>query len=504
MILVTSNQMRQFDMHTIDSLQVPGIVLMEHAGKAVAEAVLQHGARRVCVLCGKGNNGGDGWIAARWLRHKGVDVAACSVGRSDELTGDAQQAYQMAMKAGVPSVMAMSNPSDKSGIILPDADVYVDALLGTGSQRPLQGLLKQVVDAVNSRDAWVVAVDIPTGVDGSSGEVRGSAIQANVTVCMGMQKLGTAVSPGCYYAGEVRLADIGIASADGVTGGPLAETVDAAWVQARWPKRHSSAHKGSFGKLGIAVGSMVGAPVLAGLGAARSGVGLVVLAVPQWLSERLNAPLEFVLRPVSGQDVSGDDASRDLVLGAGHPFADCDAIVVGPGLGTEGTVWRDTFRLWGKVGVVDADGLIIALEHGPLGKNWVLTPHPKECARLLGWTTEDVQNQRVKAAQTLASQTQSTVVLKGFHTVIATPDEPLLVNLSGNEALATAGTGDVLAGVIGSFLAQGFPPHQAAAMGAWLHGRAGELAGRQLSAASVLASDVVENISRAIRLHFDN
>lgn len=514
MILVTSDQMRQFDKHTILSRNVPGIVLMEHAGKAVAEVVAQQGPDRVCVLCGKGNNGGDGWIAARWLKRSGVDVVVYSTAQPDNLVGDALIAFQMAQGFGVPFIVATevadgvdagreqglqgddcqpdggrNEDACEWGADVPQADVYVDALLGTGTSRPLSGLLKRIVDVVNSRQARVVAVDVPTGVNGTTGEVPGTAIQAETTVSMAVQKLGTAISPGCFYAGEVRVADIGIDIQVGQGGTEaLSEAVDEAWARLRWPRRTRNSHKGTFGRVAIAVGGMKGAPVLAGLGAARSGAGLVVLALSDTDYPAFDVPLEFVLR---------------LAVAGTSNLQDCAALVVGPGLGAA-PEWTEIVRNWDGVGVLDADALVPVLERGPVGSNWILTPHPKECGRILGWSTEAVQERRAEAAQRLADESGAIVVLKGYHSLIAAPGSPLLVNLSGNEALATAGTGDVLAGVIGGLLAQGMSRREAAAVGTWLHGQAGELAGRRLSTTSVLASDVIADISRAICLHFDN
>ncbi|QQE78620.1 NAD(P)H-hydrate dehydratase [Alicyclobacillus sp. SO9] len=480
MILVTSKEMRQFDEQTITSGCVPGIVLMEHAGKAVADTVRKSDPTHVCVLCGKGNNGGDGWIAARLLHRLGVSVQVISAASTNDLSGDARTAYEMAHAAGVTFAEVTSAAQ------IPEADMYVDALLGTGTTRPLEGLLQDMVQSLNERAGKVVAVDVPTGVNASTGEVPGLAVEADETVCIAAQKLGTAVAPGCYFSGTVHVVDIGI---DIPTASGLAEYVDLHWVRqavgGRWPLRKRDSHKGTFGKTGIAVGEMKGAPILAGLGAARSGSGLIVMASSE---EPMQAPLEFVLR-------RGPDTDA---------FSDCQSIVVGPGLGQKAAQWMRVLKNWDKPAVIDADGLVPAVHGELIGRNCVLTPHPKECARLLGWTTQEVQSHRAQAAVTLAEKTGAVVVLKGYHTLIASPDAPLLVNSSGNEALATAGTGDVLAGVIGGLLAQGLHPREAAAVGAWLHGCAGELAGSQFSSTSVMASDVVESISRAICLHFDS
>ncbi len=477
MYLVTSEQMQALDRRTIQSQRIPGILLMEHAGKAVAEAVLRRSPNEVVVLCGKGNNGGDGWIAARWLKHWGVPrVTVVTTADIDALQGDARQAAEMALAAGVPYQRY------QPGTPIPRADVYVDALLGTGTSRPLTGELAQLVEAVNEAPGWVVAVDVPSGVEASTGRVPGLAIRADWTVAMAAQKVGTAVTPGCLYAGTVEVVDIGI---ERPCGEEYARLTTRDWIGSLLPRRSADSHKGTFGKVGVAVGSMQGAAVLAGLGAARSGAGLVMLSGP---TLPMAAPYDFVQRRVNPLE---------------SPFPGCDSIVVGPGLGPDAAEWISAVRQHVGSGVLDADGLELLGQLGRLSEHWVLTPHPKECARLLQWTTAEVQAERIRAAKTLAAATNAVVVLKGYRTVIAHPDQRIRVISTGDASLATAGTGDVLAGMIGGFLAQGMGAFDAATVAAHLHGLAGELAGREWSKTSVMATDVVEFISRAIRLHFD-
>jgi hydroxyethylthiazole kinase-like uncharacterized protein yjeF len=475
--LVTSEQMQALDRRTITTRRIPGILLMEHAGKQVAEVVMKQHPKRVTVLCGKGNNGGDGWIAARWLRHFGVPfVHVVTTVEPNALSGDAKQAADMALAADVPYEVYASGGS------IPPADVYVDALLGTGVTRPVTGVLAELMERVNAVSPWTVAVDVPSGVDASTGRVDGAAVRAHVTVAMGYQKLGTAVTPGCLLAGAVEVVDIGIEPADA--------NMCAAWVtpdavRIAFPRRSSDTHKGTYGRVGIAVGSMHGAAILAGLGAARAGAGLVILGgrdIPN------GAPYEFVLRK----------ATSPTAL-----FDDCDSIVVGPGLGPDRSDWQSVMTSHKGPGVLDADGLALMQDVPRLNGDWVLTPHPKECGRLLQWSTAEVQANRIRAAQTLAEQTKAVVVLKGYRSLVAHPDGRLRVVPTGDASLATAGTGDVLAGVIGGLQAQGVPSFDAACAGAYIHGLAGELAGQHLGKASTMATDVVENISRAISLHFD-
>ncbi|MDQ0190074.1 NAD(P)H-hydrate dehydratase [Alicyclobacillus cycloheptanicus] len=485
MVLVTSEQMREFDKRTISTLRVPGIVLMDHAGKALAEAALAKRPRCVVALCGKGNNGGDGWVAARWLRHQGVNqVQVVSTVDVSELTGDARTAATSAIAAGVPhQVYAPGQP-------LPPADVYLDAILGTGAARPLSGQLADLVSAleavVAASGAWVIAADVPTGVNATTGEVAGPAVRAQQTIAMAAQKLGTAITPGCLYAGDVVVADVGIGIEPSAE---LAAFTTAADVRAALPHRGPQTHKGTYGRVGVLVGEMTGAAVLAGLGAARAGAGLVMLAGEERVQ---GAPLEFVQR------LFRDDMAS--------VFAQSQALVIGPGLGDGGGLPERTARNllahWEKPGVLDADGLRLLRQNGALQRlpegQWVLTPHPKECAALLETSTEAVQARRLEAATRLARETGGVVILKGYRSIIAHPDGRVRVNATGNAALATAGTGDVLAGIVGGLLAQGADSFLAACAGAFLHGAAGELAGERLTLVSTLASDVVDAIPDAI------
>lgn len=472
--LVTSDQMQVLDNHAISNLGVPGIVLMDHAGKAVADVVMAQHPQKVVVCVGKGNNGGDGWITARWCHHYGRDVEVVSLVAPETLTGDAKVAATSAIQSGVG--WRLLEPDDA----LPTADVYVDALLGTGLRRPIDGALGGLIDALNTSEKPVVAVDVPSGVNPSTGEVTGPAVQADQTVCFAVQKLGTAVSPGCYFSGRVRVADIGIP----VPSNPsFASWIGDAEVRSWLPQRTPDAHKGTYGRTAVWVGEMRGAASLSGLAALRTGAGLVV----QLTDADVDMAPEFVVRRHTAN--------------LGFATADCDALVFGPGLG-RAHVTPDLKQLLstftGNI-VVDADGLQDVPTDRSFGHRLVLTPHPKECARMLGWSTSHVQAHRLEAVLELVRRTGAVVVLKGYHTLVASPLGSVRVNPTGDTSLATAGTGDVLAGMIGSLLAQGLAPFDAACCGVWLHGRAGELSGEELTPASVIASDVVDSISRAIR-----
>ena len=472
--------MQALDNHTIHALFVPGIVLMDHAGKAVADKVMEDSPHRVVICAGKGNNGGDGWIAARWCHQYGAEAEVVTVVPPEQLNHDAATAAKTAVAAGVP--WRVYSPGDE----LPDADVYVDALLGTGTDRPLQGALQSLAAALNDSGRPIVAVDIPTGVNPNTGEVTGDAVRAYRTVCLAAQKLGTAISPGCHYAGKVEVVDIGIPVADLVEKSgkshDMARLITHSMVRELLPKRLNESNKGTYGRLAVAVGAMQGAAVLAGMGAARVGAGLIAFMATDRL--QVSTPPEFVVQ-VRPDGWTEPAAAR--------------ALVMGPGLGANAEVWRQVLERFKGPVVLDADGLQLIGSLDKSRHSTVVTPHPKECARMLGWSTDEVQAHRLEAARQLAVKTGAIVVLKGFHSLVVSPDGRVHVNPTGDSSLATAGTGDVLAGMVGGMMAQSLDPYAAACAAVWLHGRAGEMAGEQLTSASTMASDIVDFISRAIR-----
>ncbi|GMA57673.1 hypothetical protein GCM10025858_21760 [Alicyclobacillus sacchari] len=336
MYLVTSEQMRSFDHDTIETYRVPAIVLMDHAGRAVADAVLTRAVEAAVVVCGKGNNGADGWLCARWLKRAGVAVSVVTLVDPATLQADARIAQAIADAAGVHwrlyepgvvrEVVTLARATGKVAI--------VDAILGTGVSRPLTGDVALAVDEINQAQVDVVAIDLPTGVNASTGEVLGNAVQAAATVAMAAEKLGTAVTPGALYAGQVHVADIGIEMrVDDAT----AVYTHPALFRQQYGERDAMSHKGSFGRVGIAVGSMTGAARLAAAAAARVGVGMVV---------------------VGGEGAAGSQWAPDIVVRSQADitaaFADCQAVVIGPGLGDRATAQPSGYASWPIVACVAA------------------------------------------------------------------------------------------------------------------------------------------------------
>jgi len=505
--LVGSAAMRALDRHTIEKLGVPGEVLMESAGRAVAEAALEllpPGGAPVLVVCGTGNNGGDGLVAARHLHGLGIPVRAALVGDERQVRGDAARQLARARELGLP----LENGRWRA----PGAGVIVDALFGTGLAREVEGEARSAIRRINAARAAqpgalrVLAVDLPSGLCADTGQLLGDAVQADLTLCFELPKLGLALEPGRSRAGRVRVVRIGIAAeAPGVR--PEAELWTRFAAGARLPARPAAGHKGSFGHVLLVAGSegKTGAAALAAWGAGRAGAGLVTLACPAGLNDILEVKCtEAMTAPLP------QTPGRALALAASESVlslaAERDAVGLGPGIGREpetGELVRDlALRLEGPL-ALDADALFalggeperLRRRRGPT----LLTPHPGEAAALLGTRAAELERDRLGAARRLAERSGAVVLLKGAASVAAAPDGRAVLNPTGGPALASGGTGDVLLGVATAFLAQGLEPLTAAALAAFLHGLAGDRLSAGRGPAGLLAEDLAAELPRAAR-----
>lgn len=501
--ILETKAMRLADKVTIEDLGLPSLVLMEMAAQAVNEVVeeLFPEDGRLAVVCGVGNNGGDGLAMARKRHAQGLPVEVVLVGEKEELSADAAKQWQLAEAFGVPLVQVASPQElDQLEAVLARADGVVDALFGTGLSRPLAGLPAQAVERINASGLPVVAVDLPSGLSGSSGQLLGPAVEATCTVVLGALKWAHVLPPAALACGQLFWGEIGIPrkKLEELASGFLLTAEDVA----RWlPQRSPDAHKGKFGHLLLVGGrwGRGGAVALGALAAVRAGAGLVTVATaaPAVAAVQALVP-EAMVDPLP----AGEEGS---VLGQGieASLERATALAVGPGLGLgEGprALLRRILELWQGPLLLDADALtLLAGELERLrGRKapTVLTPHPGELARLLQTTTQQVQADRLGAARAAAERSGATVLLKGMHTLIAEAEGPLWVNPTGSPGLASGGAGDVLTGIIGAFLAQGLPGKEAAAVGAFLHGRAAELASKRFAGA-VPASVVAKMLPKA-------
>jgi ADP-dependent NAD(P)H-hydrate dehydratase / NAD(P)H-hydrate epimerase len=478
------------------------VVLMERAGLAVARAALDLAGggygRRAVVACGKGNNGGDGLVAARHLRRWGMVAEAFLMDQG--LREPAASNLEAAERAGI-----AVRPFEPAALrrSLQRADVAVDALFGIGFRGVAEGPYAAAIDLLNGAGPPVVAVDIPSGVEGDTGAVRGPAVAADVTVTFGAPKLGTTLFPGAASAGVVEVADIGFPGDLLVAEVGLLEARD---VGAVWPARDPETHKRRSGVVLAVAGSrrMTGAPRLVAAGASRAGAGLVTVAAPEGAVATIQASLDeatFLPMP-EGREGSASEASWDALAPRLEGF---DAVAVGPGLSMDGETPALVRRLVRESPVplvIDADAInAFAGRAGELARRAapaVLTPHAGEFARLFDMPAAELADDRVGLVRKAAAETGCVVLLKGSRSVIASPEGEVAINPTGTSVLATGGTGDVLTGIVAALLARGVPPFAAATAGAYVHGTAGRLAGARTGEGTV-AGEVARAVPEAVR-----
>ena len=502
--LVGAAAMRALDRHTIEKLGIPGEVLMEAAGRAVAEAALAllPPGGEVLAVCGPGNNGGDGLVAARHLHLAGVPVRAALVSEGAALRGDAAASWKRAQRVGVP----LEGPRWRA----PAHGVIVDALFGTGLARPLERAMAAQVRRIEAARAEsggalrVLAVDVPSGLCADTGAVLGVAVRADATLAIALPKLGLCLEPGRSLAGRIRVARIGIAdAAPGVV--PDASLWTRAAAAARLPERPADGHKGSFGHALVVAGSegKTGAAALAAEAAARVGAGLVTIACPAGVNDILEVKCtEAMTAPVA------DTTERALAAGAEEALVELaaarDAVGLGPGIGRGAETLKLVRALAPRLAqplALDADALFafrgdaaaLRARRAPT----VLTPHPGEAGLLLGASAAAVNRDRIGAARRLAAASGALVVLKGAASVIASPDGACVVTPTGGPALASGGTGDVLLGMVVGLLAQGQDAATAAALAAFWHGFAGDRIAARTGPAGLLASELARELPAA-------
>jgi hydroxyethylthiazole kinase-like uncharacterized protein yjeF len=519
--VLTAEQLRAVDRAATEIFGVPTLLLMENAGRGLAALVVKEAAAlaqsasasalRVRIVCGAGSNGGDGLVAARHLVLAGADADAdidvrvlLAVAR-DKIAGDAAVALRALEAIGS---VAIEDGSVFSGADarrwLADAQVVVDALFGTGLRSDVTGVPAALIQAMNAAPGLKIAVDLPSGTEADTGQVRGVAFRADVTGTMGARKLGFSVDPEAP-AGRVEVIGLGVPIRPPAALGPFCHFVEVDQTLATVPRRGPGGHKGTAGHLLVVAGSAgkTGAAFLTSRAAMRAGVGLCTVASTAAGQAALDAKLIEVMsaRYSDGDDAAPDGATRITALAAGMR-----AVAIGPGIptgpGMQAAV-REVVASLPLPMVVDADalnllgtqvGALIAAAPAPR----VLTPHPGEMARLLGLTTAEVQRTRVASARRLAAETGAVVVLKGARTLIAIADGTVFINPTASPALGTAGSGDVLTGVIGALLAQGMDALAAATLGVLAHGLAGERAAEPLGGLGLVAGDLPDAIARVM------
>ncbi|GAB4482261.1 MAG: NAD(P)H-hydrate dehydratase [Thermodesulfovibrionales bacterium] len=510
MKVATAADMRRIDERTIRGYGIPASVLMERAGVAVAHRVMvEYAGRRALVLCGGGNNGGDGLVAARALHAWGQLVRVLVMAQKDRMSPDCLAQERIARKLGVPVEFTKRvDPRDLHG------SVVVDALLGTGLNKPVTGPMAAAIRTINGSDAPVVSIDMPSGISADTGQIMREAIRSDCTVTFGLPKPGLYLHPGAGHAGRIFVADIGfppdLLESDEIRTELFGRTAASALL----PERPAFSHKGDYGHVLVVAGSRgkTGAALMAAQACLRSGAGMVTIGVPETLaSVFMSRVTEEMVLPLAdtGDGVLAEKAGRTIL---DFLSKDADVLAIGPGLTAEDSVreiMREVLASAAVPAVLDADGInaaafmtgLFARAKAPL----VLTPHTGEMARLLAGRRRTafrtlcrtIEQDRIAAARSFSEEFLVTLVLKGAPSIVAEPEGRVFINTSGNPGMATAGSGDVLTGMIAGLLGQGMTAPDASALAVFLHGRAGDIAAAETGMHSLTASDIIGRIPSA-------
>lgn len=509
MKIATAEQMLLCDRLTSAEYGVPSLELMENAGRGTVAAITRHFGplteRKVLIFIGPGNNGGDGLVIARILLEQGAQPQVVSLVDLEKLQGDAARNLKRVKQLAMPLYTCLEEDElPWVERLVTESDLLVDALFGTGLRSLITGVFAAVIKCINASPLPVVAVDIPSGLDSDTGIPQGVSVRARLTCTYGLPKFAQVEPQGKEYVGLLEVIDIGIPAEVVERIGVKVEWLDHGLVKSLIPERGLASHKGIFGHLLALAGSLGkgGAAVLCGLGAARSGVGLVTIAAPKTINGVVQGALpEAMTEVLSFSQQYLSDTDYEQLLAACHGKG---AVAVGPGLGTAeetGQVVRKLYRELRQPMVIDADGLnllageVAVLAAGPR----ILTPHPGEMSRLAGISTVEIQGKRRAVAADFAKKHGVYLVLKGASTVIAAPDGRLAVNPTGNPGMAAGGVGDVLTGLIGGLLAQGVSPWEAACLGVYVHGLAADRIARAGRPFGFLASELAAEIPAAFQ-----
>jgi NAD(P)H-hydrate epimerase len=521
MKVVTAEEMRGIDRETIEGYGIPGVVLMERAGLAVASKIKEViGRKRVIVVSGGGNNGGDGLVVARHLHNEGWDVKVFLTSRIEDLKGDALLQYKTAVKFGVDLRLIKELLTGHSSPITRHS-IIVDALLGTGLSKKVTGTLAEVIRLLNISNMPTISVDIPSGISSDNGQVMGEAVNADYTVTFGLPKRGHLLHPGAMHTGRLFVENIGFPDRLLKTDKLHIELLEKKDVAILIPERQRYSHKGTYGHVLIVAGSKgkTGAALMAAKACLRSGAGLVTIGIPESLADtfqsRVTEEMTLFL-PDKGDGILSEKASKTILAFLNEK---ADLLAIGPGIGvsieTE-KLMKTLIKNSLKPILIDADGInslkgekeIFSRAKAPI----ILTPHPGEMARLLrqesgvrsqksvaaGFSLRDeVEKDRINIAVSFAKETGTYLVFKGIPTIIAAPDGKAFINSTGNPGMATAGAGDVLTGMISGFLGQGITPIQASILGVFIHGIAGDIAAYEKGQYSMIAGDIIDKIPAA-------
>ncbi|MCD4718863.1 MAG: NAD(P)H-hydrate dehydratase [Desulfobacula sp.] len=516
MFLVTANQIQDMDKQTIESFGIPGLVLMENAGRGAVDFLLKKfkdiETKRIAVIAGRGNNGGDGFVIARYLMEKGMVVNTFLLSSKEKIKGDAKVNMDLAQK--------LCDRSQTCSIIeIPDADtfknqknrilhhdLFIDAILGTGLNSDVRGFFKDAIELINSSQQPVFSVDIPSGLHSDTGQPLGIAVKANATATFAFAKAGQLLYPGNSYTGDLKVIDIGIPNFIAREKEIKLSLIEKKGIAACFKPRNFQSHKGSYGHLLVIAGSIgkTGAASLCANAAMRCGTGLVTLGIAKSLNKNIEPQvIEPMTHPLPEKEkgILSDncfDEIQTLLKGK-------QALALGPGLGIRKSTKKLVHKLIEKSDVpliIDADAINCIAENVNILKKKkvpaILTPHPGEMARLCDMTTLDIQADRISIASQFAKAHDVILVLKGARTVVSLTDGRSFICPTGNPGMASGGMGDVLTGMISGFCAQGFSPENASLAGVYIHGLCADILSKDIGAFGFVATDMIQMIPKTI------
>ena len=511
MKLVTAHQMQEIDRHAIGESGVPSLELMENAGSRVAEIILKKIDKTdpVFVICGKGNNGGDGLVVARLLLNAGIPVEVALVSKPDALSKDAVHNLKELMKLR-PKIFSLENDKNLTRFTgtIENSKYIVDAIFGTGLNSPVRGLYEKVITKINSHSKPVISIDIPSGLSSDTGEVLGAAVRSRITVTFGLPKVGMMLGSGSEYIRELYVVDIGFPKDVIDREDTRINLITPELFLKYFGDRKADSHKNDFGHVFVIAGSTakMGAGYLTSKAALRSGAGLVTYGLASAAFTRFDGRYaEVMVEPVS--DKKKGYLITDSLNDVKKICHGKDVVAFGPGIGTHRDTAAFTKMLVSKLAlplVIDADGLnnltgdlqLLEKRHAPT----VLTPHPGEMAGLTGKDKKVVQKERLKIASDFSKKHRVVLLLKGHRTIVASPEGEIYINPTGNPGMASAGMGDALTGMIAAFIAQKIPPTIATCAAAYIHGLSGDIAAAKKSEIALIASDLIESIPDAITI----
>jgi len=510
MKILTQQEMRKLEKIAIDDYQMTSRLLMENAGRSIFDYIrsLNQNFSKVIILSGLGNNGGDGFVLARQLYNKDIPFELFIIGDAEKIKGDALLNLNILKKLDVDINMIEDKYKIRSlEQIIDKNDLIIDAILGIGINGPVRELASEVIEVINSSHNMVISIDLPSGVSSDAATIENIAVKADATVTLGLPKFGNILFPGANYNGNVVVGDVGISAkiADAIESRTF--IITRKLIKEYIPKRIADSHKGTYGKASVIAGSrgLSGAAILTCLAALNSGVGIIELFIPESIDLIISTKVvEIITKPLKETPNGLLDLSSISSVVKG--IEESDVVAIGPGCGNSNELFelvKQVINTSNSPVVIDADGLNALAKNIEVLKDnksqIVLTPHLGEMSRLINQPIEEIKRNKINIVKEFSKEYDVILVLKGARTIIGLPSGEIYININGNSGMSTAGSGDILTGLIGSLIAQGVEPDKAALLGVFIHGYSGDLVAEEKGEYGMLAEDIVKSIGQVFK-----